>query len=488
MAINDPQEAARGQPQIATLTEFQIPVTPQVTELGGSLYDALDEMVWPEDDSDTIPGVHVKVGEILVARVTNNDRNVTGVGLEIPGTFYPDRYMEKSIEEIRKMRAERISLLAQISQTSERQAKLSTVLKPSEPTIHVSGIALLDQAKSYFDATPGKQSTAAVNAQEDMLVDIEPGDPSFTYSSASSELQELLNNIAVKHKALEQSKASLKERMREVTKSYREPETHPDPSDLHRYTLRGVSTDPSVIYVRANPNTAGDLLETADEDWTWWMLSYNQALDRPVLVEKVGTDEVLHVAKTDSQEVLLVYASDKAMQYTTSPLPARLRNFVRTDNLAFSRELEQFSRHSTPTKRKASAMNENWLNWDPVDEGRQTPVNITVSDDEDDFQEPPPYSSATADVVPGSWIDGASAGPRNNEGVDEKPDKFPDYHEADLLQLQDDDRGVISSTTGELKLGPTETVTPTTELPNVPDSTQATDIPLSAHAEMKREG
>lgn len=90
--------------------------------------------------------------------------------------------------------------------------------------------------------------------------------------------------------------------------------------------------------------------------------------------------EVLKAAKDESRTALLVYASERAVNYESGDLPPQLRvsicirfiimidnqftsrvsliskqNFVRADNLAFAAELEESRRPKsmTPTKRKA---------------------------------------------------------------------------------------------------------------------------------------
>lgn len=91
--------------------------------------------------------------------------------------------------------------------------------------------------------------------------------------------------------------------------------------------------------------------------------------------------EVLKAARDESRTALLVYASERAVNYESGDLPPQLRvsmftatiiaadekfqlatsltskqNFVRTDNLAFAAELEdpRAPKSTTPTKRKAT--------------------------------------------------------------------------------------------------------------------------------------
>lgn len=127
---------------------------------------------------------------------------------------------------------------------------------------------------------------------------------------------------------------------------------------VHRYTLRGVSTDQNTTYVLANPNTVDDLMDTDVDSWDWWKIHWDSQKDNPVdlqvsffpsptseaklislSLQKVSSKDVTQAAcKADN--VTAVYASDKAVNYAQKPVPDQLKNFVRADNLHFAMELE----------------------------------------------------------------------------------------------------------------------------------------------------
>ncbi len=124
----------------------------------------------------------------------------------------------------------------------------------------------------------------------------------------------------------------------------------------HRYTLRGVSTTSSTVYVleRTKPEHEDDMLSTEAKDWQWWKITFMSNEAKPVVRMKVTEADVLKAASVESSSALLVYATERATSYESEELPPQLRNFVRADNLYFSTELEEASspKPTTPTKRK----------------------------------------------------------------------------------------------------------------------------------------
>ena len=157
---------------------------------------------------------------------------------------------------------------------------------------------------------------------------------------------------------------NVRDRLKEVSKLYTEPSHDPDQPPTHRYTLRGVRTTSHTVYVleKARPEDENDMLLPAADDWQWWKLDYDTTSVSPIQTTKVEEIEVLQAASFDSRNALLVYASDRALSYDHAPLPTQLHNFVRTDNLAFQSEIDNYNAQNaistfdtspSPQKRKA---------------------------------------------------------------------------------------------------------------------------------------
>ena len=144
--------------------------------------------------------------------------------------------------------------------------------------------------------------------------------------------------------------------MRKLSRLYTKPADDLEVAPRNKYTLRGVSTDHYTTYLldKTRPDDSEDLLSAENTDWQWWKITFSIGDVKPISVSKVREVEVLKAAKDESQTALLVYASEKAMNCEYKDPPSQLVNFVRTDNLIFSSELDKTSnlRPTTSPKRK----------------------------------------------------------------------------------------------------------------------------------------
>lgn len=157
--------------------------------------------------------------------------------------------------------------------------------------------------------------------------------------------------------AFEQTKEELRNLGKENALFCTQPTNNSETSPKHKYTLRGVVTTLQTSYVleRTKPVEDDDLISLEVDDWQWWQLEYVSSDAKPVVTTKVDEEDVLRAARTDSRNVLLVYADEHAIKYQPTPLPSQLVNFVRMDNLSFQGELEEYvqSTRESPIKRKA---------------------------------------------------------------------------------------------------------------------------------------
>lgn len=153
---------------------------------------------------------------------------------------------------------------------------------------------------------------------------------------------------------LEIRKQSAMESLREISKTLIEPPKSPSEPPFHKYTLRGVCTEPHVTYVLSSPRTTtpGHLMDMDSEtennnDYQWWRISFSgedgktrQAEKRKAqgntaatqdsevvgyTVRKVQEIEVLQAAREEWSSVLLVYASENAVNSKVDPAPSQLQ-------------------------------------------------------------------------------------------------------------------------------------------------------------------
>lgn len=190
---------------------------------------------------------------------------------------------------------------------------------------------------------------------------------------------------------LELRKQGAMDSLREISKTLTEPPRSPSEPPVYKYTLRGVCTEPHVTYVLSNPKTTapGHLMDVDSDtensnDYQWLRISFSaedgktrQAEKRKAqgntaatqdgevvgyTIRKVQEVEVLKAAREEWNSVLLVYASENAVNAQVDPAPSQLQvkrslfhivyefpangiqGFVSRDNEAFGGEFE-----NTPT-------------------------------------------------------------------------------------------------------------------------------------------
>lgn len=166
----------------------------------------------------------------------------------------------------------------------------------------------------------------------------------------------------------------LEKRKEEAVKSLKEfshrltgPSDLPEYSPRHKYTLRGVCTLPHVMYVlrRDESQPDGTDMDVDANNWQWWRISFSvedgaarmaEASQQPAVpssveepssktqetkrrrisipsntdvmgyaISRVREVEVLRAAKEESSTVLLVYASEDAVNFKEDALPPALQ-------------------------------------------------------------------------------------------------------------------------------------------------------------------
>ena len=200
--------------------------------------------------------------------------------------------------------------------------------------------------------------------------------------------------------AFQHIRDSTLDRIKDISKLYTEPSNDPEKPPNHKYTLRGVIGNPQTVYVLEKdiPEQEDDILSTNAKDWQWWRLEYTTNSTNPITTTKVTEAQVLDAASNDSRKAVLVYASERAVYYKTSPLPPPLHNFIRADNLAFAAELDAFKSTAatadpSPTslqKRKASSSSDLEVEFSrspPADRSRSPPSSTSslLDPDQADF-------------------------------------------------------------------------------------------------------
>ncbi|CAG8899726.1 unnamed protein product [Penicillium egyptiacum] len=341
------------EPDTRELFTFEPPVEQDNDQ---TLYDVLDSALWSDRPGKELDDAWLEhLAEVLVVKLDALQKPKP-VGVDIRSVFYPDRYLSSCRDFAREFRTKRQQIQGDVLRLEQLIHRYTI---PRDPMGSSTITELLEQAAQAVPVVaPGQMS--------------EPDQSSSRAAGAETtrvaeELRAIATNIEAKLKELELRKQSAIESLREISKALTEPPKSPSEPPVYKYTLRGVCTEPHVTYVLSNPKTTapGHLMDMDSDteksnDYQWWRISFSaedgktrQAEKRKAqgntaatqdgevvgyTVRKVQENEVLQAAREEWSSVLLVYASENAVNAQVDPAPSQLQGFVNRDNDAFGDE------------------------------------------------------------------------------------------------------------------------------------------------------
>ncbi|KAL4916849.1 hypothetical protein BDW62DRAFT_185422 [Aspergillus aurantiobrunneus] len=314
---------------------------------GQTIYDVLDSAMWSDSPGEKLDDVWLEhVADVLVIRLDRFDASSNGVDVKVPAVFYPDRYLASCRDIAREYRVQRL----QIREDVHRLQNLMDFFSTSRGSAR--GIPSREVLEKAADAaaTLAPQSSAESTTT----------DSTTSVEQLALQLKAISRKIEDKLKDLEDRQHQAFESLKRHSKYLTEPATSPGEPPVHKYTLRGVCTEPHVTYVLRRNVPKSDNPDPKPSDYQWWRLSFSlddaksrQAQtgrtsaprDADVIgytARKVREVEVLRAAREETKNVLLVYANSNAMNFKEEPAPAALQNFVNADNAAFTAELQEW--------------------------------------------------------------------------------------------------------------------------------------------------
>ncbi|KAL9612101.1 MAG: hypothetical protein Q9167_003288 [Letrouitia subvulpina] len=325
----------------------------EIAFTGQTIYDALDDMLWPSPDPTESGEVYLEtVADVLVLQVTRQSEAGSGLGIKIPITWYSDRYLQPARKFVKQMLKDKAALKNEITRLDDEKAKLTRFNANGAGGRSFETVNLLDAAKSYFE-----KRASTLDALETAGGD-EPEVTSTGFNGhtmLAEELKELSGRVT--ERLRDESKTRAMKQLHDLSRLFTVASENPDQPPYHRYTLRGVCAEHHTVFIqiKSESDSEDDDTNTEKADWQWWKLEYHYDVSQAVSRTKVREIEVLKAAKDDARTALLVYASDQAMTWKTESVPSQLLDFVRVDNLSFAAELESSTspKPMTPTKRKA---------------------------------------------------------------------------------------------------------------------------------------
>ncbi len=368
-----------------------------------TLYDTLDMAIWADQPTIPLDDVWIDyVAEVFTMRLYNSQPNPAlrrdNVGVRIPATWYPDRYLEECKEASQAMRQQKLALGAERHGIQSLQNRCFQQPGPSgQVDVRATLLAAADAAELAV-----KDKTMPNGVQDD-LEPVMSGPPLVSAGEGrdcARELRETVERIDKKLRSLDEQKERTLELYRKVAQQLTQPSENLLDAPSHKYTLRGVSTQPHITYVLRPAvqdlmdfGVEEDIEQTDNSEWQWWRISFSreepqrsqQSVMPPTLgpptqaevqaaeafsinasgpysdwsrkvqqptpdaedrsgfsIRKVHESEVLKAAREESNSVLLVYANENAVNFKgAEQLDPALKTFIEADNEAFATELRR---------------------------------------------------------------------------------------------------------------------------------------------------
>jgi hypothetical protein len=331
-----------------------------------TLINLLDTTVWDDTDGAPLEDVYIThVGDVFTIRIWG-DANLCTEGLQLtaPATWYPDRYMAALRDQTRQMRAEVQKIRAQMYEITNHQRRLESFIGSNRRPVRI---------KEVLEAA----AKAAPTILNDRYSEHQPNEElnAANVSAIEGQIRAVLARIDEKVTGLESKKNALQKEIDVLELQYTGPGDDPSQPPNLKYTLTGVATKPEVMYVRQRSH---DLLglETDDtmrkrDEWQWWHIDWppssgqkapivgpvsqaqahipatdehNQGSalpDLPYTISEVSEADVIEAVRTEYHTAVLVYASEKALDFQGSALPTALKQMIEQDNVSFGKEIRE---------------------------------------------------------------------------------------------------------------------------------------------------
>lgn len=137
-----------------SFSTLQVRIDDEIADKGHTLYDVVDDILWANDgvQSDTQDIYLEKVADVFILDVKRLDEASSGLGIRIPAVWYLDRYLESSVDEMKRMRKSKAAILEELD-LLERQRSTMAEYKPlGSAAGPIQGLALLKIAIKFFES------------------------------------------------------------------------------------------------------------------------------------------------------------------------------------------------------------------------------------------------------------------------------------------------------------------------------------------------
>ena len=141
-------------------TTFEVRVDEEIADKGHTLYDAVDDILWANDGLQ-IEDQEIyleKVADVFVLDVKRAKEASSGLGIRIPAIWYLDRYLQSSVEEMKRMRKTKAAIQEELDLIEQQRATIAEFKPPGADAGAVDGLTLLKTAIAYFETSTARRT------------------------------------------------------------------------------------------------------------------------------------------------------------------------------------------------------------------------------------------------------------------------------------------------------------------------------------------
>lgn len=311
-----------------------LPVGESIVQESENLYDCLDSLLWPSDWPEA--GIELEqspylgqLGEAVCFQLRGKKQSKS---MDIPMVWYPDRYLALNREAALEIRRQQNEIRQKIAKMDVLKNKLATFTKNGKS----HKVRDLIFASLTHDNRENPLTEDHIQAEPETKIEEEDPEKQAALNHLSEQLQQTMANIDKKLASLEKEKEKAQASLRELSEFYNQAG-----EKIHKYTLRGISTSGTTTFINRIEFSESGTEMSVDTDYPkeqWWRITFDGQGQCPFSIYTVEEKDVIEAAR-ESQEPLLVYASEKAIQPCFAPLSDKLSAFVDKDNEVFRAEI-----------------------------------------------------------------------------------------------------------------------------------------------------
>lgn len=180
---------------------LQISVDGDIADIGLSLYEAFDDILWNGNGDNDFEEVFLQtVGDVFILEVSRQRDGKSGLGIDIPAVWYSDRYLPSSGEQAKAMQTGKAAAKREIENIDQTMAKLSTYTPSKVGSNPINGSRILEAATAYFQKTVSTKSTMGTTKGTAETLPQTSGPDLEEYTAIAQELEAIANRVEQKLK------------------------------------------------------------------------------------------------------------------------------------------------------------------------------------------------------------------------------------------------------------------------------------------------